>query len=152
MPFTFGFNYGNKSDEVELPVPGNTYWVVVRTDSIEIVFQAILITSVQRDHLSEKQDQTPSYQFDNGVVLHGLGARFFSKMPSEPKKSLRFLKILPHENGTYTVSGPSEIFPGGFTTLSNIQELRAILKINDIDDRAIPDRVIEAREDFEIMF
>jgi len=142
---------GNPKDIELEPTPGNTYWVVLRTQNAEVAFQALLTTSVKRDHNPPEQDRTPSFQFDNGVVLHGEGIKFFRKMPEKPLKNLRFCDIYRHaENGSYellsNLSGEEHE-----KQFANLQELQAFLRTLDIDEVCIPQEDFDGSKEFEIM-
>jgi hypothetical protein len=151
MPYQSYFRLGAPADEQVEPTPGNTYWVVLRTDQAEVAFQALLTTSVERDHKTSEQDQTPSYQFDNGVVVHGKGIRFFNNRPVKPLKGLRYCQIERQtERDDYLVL--SELTEeAGDKNFKTLEALRQYLLDLDIDDAVIPKQDFIGRREFEVM-
>lgn len=150
MAYRSYFRWGDPQDIEYEPTPGNKYWVVLRTTGAEVAFQALLTTSIKRDHHPAEQDQTPSYQFDNGVVLHGEDIRFYKKMPSKPMKGLWLGKIFRHiEGGNYELSSKvmeSEhqmVFP-------TLEDLKAFLESIDIDTKSITNEPFVGSIDCEL--
>lgn len=138
MSFKPYFRLGEETEREPNPIPGNSYWVVARNDEIEIAFQALLVATVGRDHHVEPEDRTPSFQFDNGVILHGAGILFFNKRPEKPLKGLRFCSLYKDPQG-----GPYRMFSQLTETshqkdFADLAELQQFLRSLDIDEGSIP--------------
>jgi hypothetical protein len=69
--------------EVTQPVMGESYWVFLQTNELEICFPSRPIGWILRDHDIAPNDRTPTYMFDNGVIIHGADIRFFKEAPKE---------------------------------------------------------------------
>ncbi|HEY9772594.1 MAG TPA: hypothetical protein V6C81_02170 [Planktothrix sp.] len=141
MTFKSYFRQGSTSDKENDPIPGRKYWVVLREDSVEIAFEAMLTAVVKREHRVEPDDRTPSYQFDNGVILHGEGMKFFRKVPEKPLKLPHIATIFKVQDG-YEINGITD-FVDPNKRFANLEELQECLRSLDVDPADIP------QEDFD---
>jgi hypothetical protein len=64
------------------PSLNSNYYVLLRQAGAEAIFRATLILLINREDRVEPEDRTPTYQFDNGVVIHGTGIQFFRQPPT----------------------------------------------------------------------
>jgi hypothetical protein len=151
MAYKSYFRRGNPQDEEHNPTPGNQYWVVLQTATAEAAFQAVLKTSIKRDHQPTTQDTMPSYHFENGIVLHGTGIRFYRKMPKKPLKGLWLGKIFRHKEGSpYELS--SKVMDSDHqTAFSTLAELKDFLDSLDIDTQSIPSDDFVGSRDCELL-
>lgn len=150
-------SYFSDGDEMEEnPVPGNRYWVVVKVKNVvEMAFEAMLTISVSREHKVDPDDTTPSYQFDNGVIVHGHGIKFFTKTPDKPLKSLRFCTVYrKSDQDKYELFGLSDVtaeIPEKDKQFKTLDELRTFLKSLGAGAETIPAKDFTGQQEFELM-